>query len=88
MGRRAGRAFLRFDYSGHGVSEGRFEDGTISRWLEDGLAVIALAGRERLSWWAPRWAAGSRCSSPANSVRAAQSTAAGLVLIAPAAGFH
>ena len=28
-----GRAFLRFDYSGHGQSDGRFEDGTISRWL-------------------------------------------------------
>ncbi len=26
---RTGRAFLRFDYSGHGESEGRFEDGTI-----------------------------------------------------------
>ena len=27
-----GRAYLRFDYFGHGQSEGRFEDGTISRW--------------------------------------------------------
>ena len=26
---------LRFDYSGHGQSEGRFEDGTLSRWLEE-----------------------------------------------------
>ena len=24
--------FLRFDYSGHGVSKGRFEDGGISKW--------------------------------------------------------
>jgi hypothetical protein len=30
-----GRAFLRFDYSGHGASGGRFADGTIGRWLED-----------------------------------------------------
>ena len=30
-----GRAFLRFDYSGHGASGGRFEDGTIGRWAED-----------------------------------------------------
>jgi pimeloyl-ACP methyl ester carboxylesterase len=37
----AGRAFLRFDYSGHGSSEGRFEDGTISMWLSDALAAIA-----------------------------------------------
>jgi pimeloyl-ACP methyl ester carboxylesterase len=43
----AGRAFVRFDYSGHGESSGRFEDGTISRWLEDGLAVIESFVRER-----------------------------------------
>ena len=36
----AGYAFLRFDYSGHGRSEGRFEDGTISAWLADALAAI------------------------------------------------
>lgn len=36
----AGRAFLRFDYLGHGVSGGRFEDGTITRWRADALAVI------------------------------------------------
>ena len=35
-----GRAFLRFDYSGHGASEGRFEDGSISGWTEDALAVF------------------------------------------------
>ena len=35
-----GRAFVRFDYSGHGASEGRFEDGTIGRWLEDARAVL------------------------------------------------
>jgi len=43
----AGRAFVRFDYSGHGESSGRFEDGTISRWLEDGLAVIESFVREQ-----------------------------------------
>jgi pimeloyl-ACP methyl ester carboxylesterase len=36
----SGRAFVRFDYSGHGESGGAFEDGTISRWLEDALTVI------------------------------------------------
>ena len=38
----AGReqAMLRFDYSGHGASGGRFEDGTIGRWTDDALAVI------------------------------------------------
>jgi pimeloyl-ACP methyl ester carboxylesterase len=35
-----GRALLRLDYSGHGASGGRFEDGTIGRWAEDALAVI------------------------------------------------
>jgi pimeloyl-ACP methyl ester carboxylesterase len=35
-----GLAFLRFDYSGHGQSEGRFEDGTIGRWLEEAEATF------------------------------------------------
>jgi pimeloyl-ACP methyl ester carboxylesterase len=35
-----GRACTRFDYFGHGESTGAFEDGTISRWREDALAVI------------------------------------------------
>jgi pimeloyl-ACP methyl ester carboxylesterase len=35
-----GQALARFDYSGHGASAGRFEDGTISRWTADALAVI------------------------------------------------
>jgi pimeloyl-ACP methyl ester carboxylesterase len=38
-----GQAMLRFDYSGHGASGGRFEDGTIGRWTEDALAVIDQA---------------------------------------------
>ncbi len=42
-----GRAFVRFDYSGHGESSGAFEEGTISRWLEDALAVIEGYVRER-----------------------------------------
>jgi len=35
-----GRACVRFDYSGHGESDGAFADGTIGRWLEDSLAVF------------------------------------------------
>jgi pimeloyl-ACP methyl ester carboxylesterase len=35
-----GQAMLRFDYSGHGASGGRFEEGTIGRWADDALAVI------------------------------------------------
>jgi pimeloyl-ACP methyl ester carboxylesterase len=36
-----GQALLRLDYSGHGASGGRFEDGTIGMWAADALAVIA-----------------------------------------------
>lgn len=36
-----GRAFLRFDYSGHGASAGRFEDGSIGQWCEDAASIIA-----------------------------------------------
>jgi pimeloyl-ACP methyl ester carboxylesterase len=34
------RAFVRFDYFGHGESSGDFADGTIGRWRDDALAVI------------------------------------------------
>ncbi|HEU0060816.1 MAG TPA: alpha/beta fold hydrolase [Hyphomicrobiaceae bacterium] len=36
-----GLTCLRFDYSGHGRSGGRIEDGSISRWLEEARAVFA-----------------------------------------------
>jgi pimeloyl-ACP methyl ester carboxylesterase len=35
-----GRAFLRFDYSGHGQSSGTFEEGCIGDWHQDTLAAI------------------------------------------------
>lgn len=35
-----GRAYLRFDYSGHGQSSGTFENGAIGDWAEDTLAAI------------------------------------------------
>lgn len=38
--RRLGRAYVRFDYFGHGRSSGDFGDGTVGRWAEDALAVI------------------------------------------------
>jgi pimeloyl-ACP methyl ester carboxylesterase len=34
------QAFVRFDYFGHGASNGRFEDGTVGRWTDDALAVL------------------------------------------------
>jgi pimeloyl-ACP methyl ester carboxylesterase len=83
---RAGRAFLRFDYSGHGESGGRFEDGTISAWLEDALAVLARFGSGRpilvgssMGGWLALLAARALAGGP--------SAPAGLVLIAPAVDF-
>jgi len=35
-----GQAFTRFDYSGHGSSTGKFEDGTIGRWAADAVAIL------------------------------------------------
>lgn len=35
-----GHMFTRHDYSGHGESGGAFADGTISKWLEESLAVF------------------------------------------------
>jgi pimeloyl-ACP methyl ester carboxylesterase len=37
-----GRAFFRFDYSGHGASSGAFEEGCIGDWLADAQAVLAM----------------------------------------------
>ena len=38
--RKVGRAYVRFDYGGHGESSGKFEDGTIGEWAEDALAIL------------------------------------------------
>jgi pimeloyl-ACP methyl ester carboxylesterase len=38
--RRQGRAFLRFDYRGHGQSSGAFTDGTIGAWASDAVAML------------------------------------------------
>jgi pimeloyl-ACP methyl ester carboxylesterase len=34
------QAFLRFDYSGHGASSGRFDEGTIGIWSSEAIAVL------------------------------------------------
>ncbi|MCH8465370.1 MAG: alpha/beta hydrolase [Roseinatronobacter sp.] len=39
--RAQGRAFLRFDYSGHGESSGTFEEGCIGDWAEDAFAAVS-----------------------------------------------
>jgi pimeloyl-ACP methyl ester carboxylesterase len=38
--RRRERAYVRFDYFGHGQSSGDFADGTVGRWAEDAVAVL------------------------------------------------
>jgi pimeloyl-ACP methyl ester carboxylesterase len=84
-GAETGRAVVRFDYSGHGRSAGRFEDGTIGRWLEEAEAVVAqvcrrpvvLVGSSLGGWIALLLAQKLK----------AERAVAGLVLVAPAADF-
>ena len=78
-----GHGFLAFDYSGHGVSGGAFEDGTISAWRDDALAAIetltrgplVLVGSSMGGWMALL------------SALALQDRVAAMVLIAPAPDF-
>ncbi|TAJ24542.1 MAG: alpha/beta hydrolase, partial [Reyranella sp.] len=78
-----GQAFLRFDYLGHGQSSGKFEDGTIGRWLDDSLAAIdqlttgklVLVGSSMGGWLSLL------------AARARPERLAGLVLIAAAPDF-
>lgn len=37
---RIGQSYIRFDYSGHGASGGKFEEGSIGDWLEDALFIL------------------------------------------------
>jgi pimeloyl-ACP methyl ester carboxylesterase len=85
-----GRACLRFDYSGHGESDGKFTDGTIGRWLADSLAVFEACCR------GPQIVIGSSMGGwlallMVQALRKRQAhgpaTVAGLVLLAPAIDF-
>lgn len=38
--KRVGRAFVRFDYQGHGQSSGKFAEGTIGIWARDAMTVL------------------------------------------------
>ncbi|MEH6951965.1 alpha/beta hydrolase [Nitrobacter sp. NHB1] len=84
-----GRACVRLDYSGHGISGGQFIDGTIGRWLEESLAVFdafcegpqVVIGSSMGGWIALLLArALARREAP-------RAPLAGLVLIAPAPDF-
>jgi pimeloyl-ACP methyl ester carboxylesterase len=82
-----GHAFLRHDYSGHGESGGVFAEGTISRWLDESLAVFRqftrgpqiLVGSSMGAWIALRMVQELR--------KAGENRVAGLVLLAPAPDF-
>ena len=99
---KAGRGCVRFDYSGHGESQGAFTDGTIGRWLADSLAVFdafcrgpqILVGSSMGGWLALLLIrALQRRSAPSSDPPAEAGTAgeaasvAGVVLIAPAVDF-
>src|SRR5262245_5857222 len=81
--RASGQGFVRFDYSGHGQSGGRFEDLAVSDWLADALAVIdgltqgpLVPVGSSMGGWIALLAA-----------RARPARVKGLLLIAPAADF-
>ncbi len=83
-----GRACVRFDYSGHGESGGKFVDGTIGRWLEDSLAVFEqfcigpqVVIGSSMGGWMALLLAREVAKRPRNA------SLVGLVLIAPAPDF-
>ncbi|MCV2874967.1 alpha/beta hydrolase [Rhodobacteraceae bacterium XHP0102] len=43
-----GRAFLRFDYSGHGDSSGAFSEGCIGDWAEDAAEILDRLAPKRV----------------------------------------
>ena len=84
------RSCVRFDYSGHGESEGAFTDGTIGRWLADSLAVFdaccrgpqILIGSSMGGWLALLLVRELKRRKSSGSA-----SVAGMVLIAPAVDF-
>ena len=59
--RTAGHGFLAFDYSGHGESDGAFEDGTISAWRRTRWPPLTRTHPGLSSLSAPAWGAGWLC---------------------------
>lgn len=78
-----GRAFLRFDYSGHGESSGDFLNGCIGDWAEDALAAITTLTT------GPQVLVGSSMGGWISllTARAVPERVAGFVGIAPAPDF-
>jgi pimeloyl-ACP methyl ester carboxylesterase len=99
---KAGRACVRFDYSGHGESEGVFTEGTIGRWLADSLAVFdacchgpqILIGSSMGGWLALLMVRALKQRPPLHPSPlagedgvGAPASVAGMVLVAPAVDF-
>jgi pimeloyl-ACP methyl ester carboxylesterase len=78
-----GRPFLRFDYAGHGASQGDFEDGTIGGWLADSEAMLLARSQ------GPQLLVGSSMGGWLAVLLALRHPlrVAGLVLLAPAPDF-
>jgi pimeloyl-ACP methyl ester carboxylesterase len=85
------RSCVRFDYSGHGESGGRFTDGTLGRWLEECIAVCdtychgpqVVVGSSMGGWLGLLVARELRRRSPVDCPM----SIAAMVLIAPAVDF-
>jgi pimeloyl-ACP methyl ester carboxylesterase len=78
-----GRAFLRFDYLGHGESSGDFRAGTITRWRADSLAAIEALTEGPLVLVGSSMGGWISCLVAAEIPRRLHA----MVLIAPAADF-
>ncbi|SRR5579885_1296526 len=86
--KKTGRSYMRFDYSGHGESGGKFEEGTISRWAEEARAVFERARGPQIvvgssmGGWIALLLARMLAKVPAENA-----SIKGMVLIAPAPDF-
>ncbi len=85
---REGFPFLRFDYSGHGLSTGHWRNGTISKWVTESLAIFQhaapdaciLIGSSMGAWITLRLLAELQKSGMGHRIK-------GILLIAPAPDF-
>ena len=82
-----GAACLRLDYSGHGASGGDFNKGTISRWLEESLAVIRNLGLKNVILVGSSMGGWIALRAVQELQKAGDIKVSGLILIAPAPDF-
>jgi pimeloyl-ACP methyl ester carboxylesterase len=83
---KTGHGCMLYDYSGHGISGGAFTDGTISKWLEESLAIFDKTEGEQIVIGSSRggWLALLLTVAHIKAVGAENSRIKGLILIAPA----